>query len=152
MSVFHLEEPLDLSDHIGQALGRSQVLAQVPLVWPAQAVLPVTRPAAAAQEQKYFKYSNAVKCLLRLIYDSVAVPQCRGRVLQRLRLETECVPFPRLLQMRASIFGLRWLPHPMIHCTPEMVTLQLYYDSLKYYHCDRQPQLSRLPSNRSSAL
>lgn len=42
----YLEESLRLSDHVGQALGGSQVLAQVPLVWAAQAVLPVTRPAA----------------------------------------------------------------------------------------------------------
>lgn len=47
----YLEECLGLGDHIGQALGGSQVLAQVPLVWTAQAVLPMIRPAATTQEQ-----------------------------------------------------------------------------------------------------
>lgn len=47
----YLEESLGLGDHVGQALGGSQVLAQVPLVWSAQAVLPVTRPAVTTQEQ-----------------------------------------------------------------------------------------------------
>lgn len=47
----YLEESLGLGDHIGQALGGSQVLAQVPLVWTAQAVLPMIRPAATTQEQ-----------------------------------------------------------------------------------------------------
>lgn len=47
----YLEDSLGLGDHVGQALGGSQVLAQVPLVRAAQAVLPVTRPAATTQEQ-----------------------------------------------------------------------------------------------------
>lgn len=38
----HLEESLGLGDHVSQALGGSQVLAQVPLVGSSQAVLPAT--------------------------------------------------------------------------------------------------------------
>lgn len=46
---WHLEEPLSLGDHVSQALGGCQVLAQVPLVGSSQTVLPVARPAAVTQ-------------------------------------------------------------------------------------------------------
>lgn len=45
----YLEESLDFGDHVGQALGGSQVLTQVSLIRAAQAVLPVTQPTATTQ-------------------------------------------------------------------------------------------------------
>ena len=51
--VLYLEQSLGLSDHVGQALGGSQVLTQVPLVRAAQAVLPMTRPAAKRSRSLY---------------------------------------------------------------------------------------------------
>lgn len=38
----HLKEPMGVADHAGQSLSGRQVLAQVLLVWSAQAVFPVT--------------------------------------------------------------------------------------------------------------
>lgn len=48
-SSTHLEESLSLGDHVRQALGGRQVLAQVPLVGSSQTVLPATRPAALTE-------------------------------------------------------------------------------------------------------
>lgn len=52
----YLEESLGFGDHVGQALGGSQVLTQVPLIRAAQAILPVTRPTATTQEQLYLTF------------------------------------------------------------------------------------------------
>lgn len=43
-----LEESGGLGDHVGQALGGRQVLAQVPLVWASQAGFP---PAGGTEKQ-----------------------------------------------------------------------------------------------------
>lgn len=51
--VLHLEESLCLGDHVSQALRGGQVLAQVPLVGPSQAVLPATGPAASTENPSY---------------------------------------------------------------------------------------------------
>lgn len=49
---WYLEQSLDLGDHVSQALGGGQVLAQVSLIRAAEAVLPVTGPTATTPQEQ----------------------------------------------------------------------------------------------------